>query len=149
MLGVVHGEFRLAQDPQLRFSASGMAICNVRLVASSRKKEGDEWVDDKTLWIDGTAFRKTAENMAESLAKGDLVVIVGKAQTEEWEKEGEKRSKIALTIDHIGASLAFKSVTMHDSAQSGGGNQSSSGNTSTTSNTSTSSTPAQDDEPPF
>lgn len=143
MLGVVHGEFRLASDPTLRFSQNGVAIANLRLVNGSRKKQGDEWVDDKSLWIDATAFKKTAENIAESLKQGDLVVVVGKAQTEEWEKDGQKRSKIALVIDSIGASLAWKTVTLHDSPQgtsSGGGSQSSSNE---------SSTPPQNDEPPF
>lgn len=144
MLGVVHGEFRLASDPQLRFSQNGMALANVRLVAGSRKKEGDEWVDDKTLWIDGTAFRKQAENIAESLKKGDLVVVIGKAQTEQWEKDGEKHSKIALTIDHIGASLSYKSVTLHEMQEAGGGQQQAS-----SSGTSEAATPAQSDDPPF
>lgn len=143
MLGVVHGEFRLAQDPELRFSQTGMAIANVRLVNGSRKKEGDNWVDDKSLWIDATAFKGVAENIAESLKKGDLVVVIGKAQTEEWEKDGQKRSKIVLTIDAIGASLAWKTVTLHDSQQNAGGNQPSTPATPATP------APPQDDQPPF
>jgi single-strand DNA-binding protein len=78
------------------------------LVASSRKKVDEEWVDDKTCWLSSVAFKKVAENIADSISKGDLVLVNGKLQTEEWEtKEGEKRSSYVVVVDTIGPSLAF------------------------------------------
>lgn len=108
MLPNLSGEFRLAADPELRFTPSGKAVANVRLVASSRKKEGDEWVDDKVLWINGSAWDKAAENIAESLSKGDLVLVQGQIQTREWtDKDDNKRTSIELLIREIGPSLRF------------------------------------------
>lgn len=122
MLPAVAGEFRLAADPELRFSPGGVAVGNVRLVASSRKKEGDEWVDDKTCWIDGVCFKQMAENVAEHLRKGDTVVVTGKIQTESWEtKEGEKRSKIALVIDSIGKNERWNDGKKAERTTSGAG----------------------------
>jgi single-strand DNA-binding protein len=95
----------------LKFGQSGKAVARIRLVANSRKKNEDgEWVDDKTLWMTGTAFDKQAENVAESLAKGDLVVVSGRLQTDEWEaNDGTKRKRTATTlvIDSIGPSLRW------------------------------------------
>jgi single-strand DNA-binding protein len=109
MLPITSGEFRLVADPELKFSASGMPIASLRLVASSRKKnEAGEWVDDKTCWLNAVAFKKVAENIAESLAKGDHVNVSGKLQTQNWEdKEGNKRSSYSIVVDTIGPSLAF------------------------------------------
>jgi single-strand DNA-binding protein len=118
-LPLISGEFRLAADPELRFSPAGMAVSNVRLVASSRKlnKETDKWEDDKTCWIDGVVFKDHAEHVAESLRKGDLVVVTGHIQTDEWEKDGEKRSKIAMVIDAIGPALRFRDVPRGQDAE--------------------------------
>lgn len=112
-LPVVTIEGRLVEEPVLRFTPSGLAVAKLRMVASSRKKdeESGKWVDDKTLWINVTAWRDLAENCAESLGKGDLVVCVGKLVTNSWEtKEGEKRSVIELTADSVSASLLFRTI---------------------------------------
>jgi len=112
MLPLITIEGRVVDDPELRFTPSGLALAKFRLVASSRKKnEANEWVDDKTLWIDATCWRNLAENVAESIGKGDLVTVVGRLQTETWEnKEGEKRSKISVTADSVAVSLQFRTI---------------------------------------
>lgn len=117
MLPVVAIEGRVVEDPELRFAPSGVAVGRLRLVASSRKKVNEEWVDDKTLWIDVTTFRQLAENVAESVRKGDLVVATGKLQTEEWEKDGQKRSKIALVADNVALSAMFRAIPRGEQTQ--------------------------------
>ena len=64
-------------DTSLRFTASGLAVANVRVACSSRKKEGDQWVDGDTTFIDVYAWRQLAENMAESVTKGTTVTVTG------------------------------------------------------------------------
>lgn len=110
MLPVVTGEFRCAADPELRFAPSGVAVGKIRAVASSRKKnEADEWVDDKTCWVTITGFKRVAENMAESFQKGDLLLVTGKLQTEDWEdKDGNKRTSISIVADVIGPAVTFQ-----------------------------------------
>lgn len=105
-------EGKLVFDPELRFARSGNAVCAMRLIAADRRKNTntDEWEDGDTLWIDVTAFKQLAEHCAESLTKGDLVLVHGKIKTEEWEKDGEKRSKIAVVADSVGAALQFRTL---------------------------------------
>jgi len=99
-------------DPELRFSQSGTAVARLRVVASDRKKneQTGEWEDSDTLWLDVTCFNKLAENLCESVQKGDLLLVRGKLRTEEWDdrETGQKRSKIAMIADSVGASLAFR-----------------------------------------
>lgn len=110
MLPVIQFEGRVVRDPELRFAQSGMAVAKIRTVATSRKRQDDgTWVDDKTCWLDVTCFKQQAENVAESITKGDLIVVTGKLQTEEWEDKntGDKRSKITCIADSVGLALAF------------------------------------------
>lgn len=112
MLPRITIEGRLTADPELRFGNSGTAIASFTVVAADRKKDSnDQWVDDKTLFLRCTAFRKIAENIAESCEKGDLVLVTGKLSTNEWtDKEGNKRSTTELVVDTFGVSLAFRTI---------------------------------------
>jgi single-strand DNA-binding protein len=111
MLPTVTGEFRVATDPELRFTPSGMAVCKMRAVTSSRKEEpkgSGNWVDDKQCWVTITCFKQMAENMAESFEKGHLVTVTGRLQTEDWEdKDGGKRTTIELVPYHLGHSITW------------------------------------------
>ena len=113
MLPQIQFEGRVVADPELRFSQSGMAVAKIRTVATSRKRLDDgSWVDDRTCWLDVTCFKKQAENVAESVEKGDLIVVTGKLQTEEWEDKDthQKRSKITCIADSVGVALAFNAA---------------------------------------
>jgi len=141
----VSGEFRVGADPDLRFAPSGVAVTKIRAVASSRKKQDDgSWVDDKTCWVNLVGFKKVAENMAESFQKGDLVIVNGRLQVEEWEdNDGNKRTSVDIIVNNMGPSVSFnpaRPVRTERASNSGGGG----GNSN-----STWETPPQSDEPPF
>lgn len=153
-LPTIQGEFRLTADPELRFAPSGMAVGNVRLVANSRKLENNEWVDDKVLFLDGVLFKQYAENAVESLEKGMLVIVTGRLQTEQWEKDGEKRSKVSLLIDHIAPSIQYATAKVTKTERKQGGGQQSSSGGGQQSRPAPADDPwatpaAQSDEPPF
>lgn len=106
-------EGRLVADPELRFASTGTAVGSFRLVAADRKlnQSTNQWEDGDTLWLKVTCFKKLAENVIESVAKGDLVVVTGKLKTDEWTTDqGEKRSAPALIADTVSVSLAFRTV---------------------------------------
>lgn len=105
-----HIEGRAVADPEMRFASTGKAVAKMRLVASDRRQnEAGEWVDSATLWIDVTCFGPTAENVAESIRRGDDVVVVGRFQTDEWDDKetGAKRSKTVFLADSVGPSLRW------------------------------------------
>lgn len=95
-------------DPDLKFGQKGNPVLNLRVVTSRRtfNKEDNKWVDsDETYWR-VVAFRQLAENCAESLNKGDRVVVVGRVKSNEWtDKEGNKRTSFEVTADNIGMDL--------------------------------------------
>lgn len=152
MLPVIQGEMRVVADPELRFAPSGMAIGTVRLVSNSRKKEGDEWVDDKVCWLRGVLFKKQAENMVESVSKGDLVVVTGRLHTDEYEKDGVKRTSVELLIDEIGVSLRWATAKAQRAERTQGSSSSSSsgsGQRGAPADDPWAGNPNASDEPPF
>ena len=113
-LPVVTIEGTLVADPELRYSPSGTAVGSFRLATNGRKfdKDKNEWVDYKVLFMKVTCFKQLAENAVESLRKGDLAVVIGKINTDEWEDaDRNKRSAVQLVADSVAASLQFRTVT--------------------------------------
>ena len=53
-------------------------------------------------------WRGQAEHLADSLSKGDRVMVTGRLRQRSWETlEGEKRSVTELEADEVGASLKW------------------------------------------
>jgi len=70
----------LADDPELRYTQSGVAVVSVRVGSTPRtfNRSTNEWVDGETVWVRCTAWREAAENVAQSLTKGTRVVVSGR-----------------------------------------------------------------------
>ena len=92
----------LGRDAELRSTRSGMAILNFGVAVNERKKNNQtgDW-DDYTNWIDCVLFGTRAEKIANYLTKGTKVAVEGKLRWSQWEKNGEKRSKIEVVVDEI------------------------------------------------
>lgn len=103
----------LTADPELRFTASGIAMVNVSVADSRRYQDRNgEWKEE-TSFFRGTCWRELAENVAESLTKGARVIISGRLKQRTWEtKEGEKRNVVELDIQEIGPSLRWATATV-------------------------------------
>lgn len=112
----------LTMDPELRYTSSGTAMANISVAVSRRYQDrNNEW-QEETSFFRGTLWREQAENAAESLHKGDRVVITGSLEQRSWETpEGDKRSVVELRIDDIGPSLRWATATVNKTARSDGG----------------------------
>lgn len=107
-LPVVTHLFRLCDDPELRFAASGGAVARLRLAANAnRKNENGEWEKSDELFVNATAFGAQAEAISEAgLTKGQEVIVSGRLRTNAWEdQEGNKRSVIEMRLDSIGPTI--------------------------------------------
>ena len=111
----------LVDDPELRFTPSGVAMGKIRLAVNRRWRGQDgEWQED-TSFFNGTCWREQAEQAAESLQKGMRVIVTGRLQQRSWETDaGEKRSVVEVQIDEIGPSLRWATATVTKTQRSGG-----------------------------
>jgi single-strand DNA-binding protein len=99
-------------DAELRFLASGAAVANFTVAQTPRTKKGDEWEDGETMFVRCAAWRDLAEHVAESVKRGMRLVVTGRMHVRSYEtNEGEKRTNIELTVDDVGASMRFATVT--------------------------------------
>ena len=79
----------LVDDPELRFTASGVAVANFRLrqllVHSTASQTG--WKDGESLFLSCSVWRQYAENVAESLTKGTRVIVTGRLKQRSYRSE--------------------------------------------------------------
>ncbi|WP_182359431.1 single-stranded DNA-binding protein [Tomitella gaofuii] len=114
----------LTADPELRFVGGNgdTAVCNFNIANTPRVKDGDEWVDGDTTFLRVTAWHGLAEHVADSLNKGDRVIVTGGLATQYWEdKEGNERTSLTLRADDVGPSLMWATASVEKASKSGGG----------------------------
>lgn len=88
------------RDVETKYLQSGTAVCDVGLAVNERVKRGEEWVDE-AVFVDVTCFGKTAEVAGQYLSKGAPVAFQGRLKLDQWEKDGEKRSKLKVVADKL------------------------------------------------
>lgn len=111
----------VAADPEIKFLASGAAVCNFSLASTPRVKDGDTWSDGETMWVRCAAWRELAENVSESLTKGTRVIVQGRLKVRSYEANGEKRTSIEMDVDAVGPELRFASAKVVKVQRSSGG----------------------------
>jgi single-strand DNA-binding protein len=103
----------LADNPELRFTNNGTPVANFRVAVTPRVQDGDAWRDGDTSYFRVSAWRDQASHLAESLRKGDRVILVGRLRQRSWETpNGERRSLAEIEADDIGASLKWATVSV-------------------------------------
>ena len=104
----------LVDDPELRFTNNGTPVANLRVAVTQRVLEGGAWRDGPpTSFFRVSAWRENATHLAESLHKGDRVVVLGRLRQRSWETpEGERRSVAEIEADEVAASLKWATARM-------------------------------------
>jgi single-strand DNA-binding protein len=111
------------EDPDLRFTPSGAGVAKFTVVTNARKfnKQTNQWEKRPgkfwrcEAWNQGEK-NTLGENVAEGLKKGDSVIVYGELETQEYEKDGEKRSADVVKVETIGKDLRWHSAPAATSA---------------------------------
>jgi len=92
----------LTRDPELRATPSGTSVLSFSVAVNDRRKNpsSGEW-EDVPNYIDCNLFGTRADALAKYLFKGSKVGVDGKLRWSQWEKDGQKRSKVDVTVDNI------------------------------------------------
>ena len=91
---------RLAKDPELRRTQSGVSVTSFRIACDRdfKSQSGEKETD----WIDVVAWRSTAEFVSKYFTKGRMAIVEGRLQTRDWtDKEGNKRVATEVVADNV------------------------------------------------
>jgi len=89
----------LGADPELRYTASGMAVAKFRIATSETYTDKQGTRQERTEWHRITAWGKLAEICGQYLSKGRMVYIEGRIRSDTWEQEGVKRYSYEIVAD--------------------------------------------------
>lgn len=105
-------EGNLTQDPGLKYTTKGTALCTMSIAVHRNYKSGDE-NKQETSFLDIESWGRIAEACGQHLSKGRGVRVVGRIKQERWEQEGSSRSKVIIVAEHI----EFKPVRQESSQE--------------------------------
>lgn len=92
---------RLARDPELRHTQSGIPVANFTL-AVDRDFKDKQTGERATDWIDVQFWRSTGEFVSRYFSKGRMAVVDGRLQTRSWtDKDGNKRKSVEVVADNV------------------------------------------------
>lgn len=93
---------RLARDPEIRTTQSGISVCNFTIACDRRSKDSSgEWKNEAD-FIPAIAWRKQAEFVNRYFGKGDRILVSGAIRPRSWEgKNGEKRYITEVIVDEV------------------------------------------------
>jgi len=91
---------RLTRDAELKYTNSGQAVCHFSVATSSRKKKGDQWIDEASFW-DVDLWGKQGESLNQYLVKGKLVAVEGAMRQDRWEQDGQSRMKVIISANSV------------------------------------------------
>jgi single-strand DNA-binding protein len=92
----------LTDDPEVHYTEAGIARTMFRVAVSGRREQ-------EPSFFTVVVWRDQAEHVAESLAKGSRVVVVGRLQQRSWTAEdGRARSVVEVVAEELGASLRWR-----------------------------------------
>ncbi|WP_052498972.1 single-stranded DNA-binding protein [Streptomyces vietnamensis] len=105
----------LTDDPEIRITPSGDTVAHFTVASTPRTfdRQTNDWKDADTLFLRCSAWRQTAEHVAQSLTRGTRVIVQGRLHQRAYEtREGEKRTVIELEVGEIGPSLRYATTTV-------------------------------------
>src|SRR5690625_2898531 len=87
---------RLTKDPELKYTASGVAVANFTIACNRpfKNQQGEQEAD----FINCVAWRKPAENLANYMKKGGLIGVDGRIQTRSYDGQDGKRVYVTEVV---------------------------------------------------
>jgi single-strand DNA-binding protein len=97
----------LVESPKLHRTKNGHSVANFRIASTSRRfdRETNAWIDGGTLFVTVTAWRALAENVAQSLHKGQPVIVTGRYYQREYERDETLKFAYELEASAVGHDL--------------------------------------------
>ena len=91
----------ITRDPECRQTPSGTSVADLRLAVSERYKNRSGEDVESVCYVDIVVWGRQAETCEQYLSKGAPILVEGRLQLDEWEKDGQKHSKLLVRADRV------------------------------------------------
>jgi len=92
----------IGKDPEVRFTPAGMQVTSISIGVNESWKDKQGVKQERTEWINCTAFDKLAKVIGDYLKKGAKVYIEGKMKTDKYQaKDGTDRYSTKIIISDL------------------------------------------------
>jgi single-strand DNA-binding protein len=88
----------VGQDPEIKYTASGVPVAKVSLATNERFKDRNDQWQDRTEWHTVVAWQRLAEIVGEYVRKGSKLYIEGKLRTSSWEDKQTGARKFSTDV---------------------------------------------------
>ena len=97
---------------------NGISVVNLRVASTPRIKRKGDWIDGDTTWYSVNAWRSLADNVRDSVKKGDAVIVHGRLRTEVWTREDKQVSNtLVVEASFVGHDLTRGTSTFMKSTR--------------------------------
>ncbi len=111
----------LTKDPEVRYLPSGKAVVELRMAINNKYKLATGEEREETCFVGVVVWGKQGEACGQYLSKGSPLLVEGRLQYDEWEKDGQKHNRLRVVADRTQFIGAPKRAEYSDSADSSGG----------------------------
>jgi single-strand DNA-binding protein len=91
---------RLTRDAELKYTASGQAVCKFSIAVNRRRRNGDQW-EDEANFFDIVVWGRQGESLTQYLVKGKMVGVDGELRQDRWQQDGQNRSKVEIIANNL------------------------------------------------
>jgi single-strand DNA-binding protein len=93
----------VAQDPEVKYTASGVPVAKVSLATNERFKDRKDQWQDRTEWHSVVTWQRLAEIVGDYVRKGSKLYVEGKLQTSSWEdrQSGERKYRTEIVVRDV------------------------------------------------
>ncbi|MFI4881770.1 MAG: single-stranded DNA-binding protein [Phycisphaerales bacterium JB064] len=92
---------RLGRDVELRYTSNNNAVAALSVAVEDRYRAKDGTTKKSVVWVECEAWGKVAETIARYFKKGDKILLEGRLKLDQWEQDGQKRSKLKVALNNF------------------------------------------------
>jgi len=104
----------LTRDPEVRYLPSGRAVCDLGMAVNRRFRGSDGQDREETCFVNVTAWGWQAEAVGRDLRKGSPVFVDGRLKFDQWERDGQKHSRLSVVAQVIQPVQPFRRDELRD-----------------------------------
>jgi len=91
----------LTRDPDLAYTPSGTALCKFGLAVNRQYTTADGEKKEEVCFIETEVWGTQAESCVGYLKKGSMIFVEGRLKLDQWETQGQRRSRHVLIGERI------------------------------------------------